>query len=274
MSNLQISIATVVYFSDIPMLRQTIESVQQSAHASFSRLGYTVDYKVIDNTGVEGYLEKLYSLCAEFENSEAFTIHIIQSDKNIGYGAGNNLVLRDIDSRYHLVINPDVILQLDAISEAIEYMESNTDVAMLAPMVMDGNKESHVIKVYPDCFTLMLRYLNFQILNRYFRARMDRYRCIDIKDNPQKGVELVGGCFLFFRSRIFKKLKGFDEYFFLYFEDYDISIRTRSFGEIAYVPAVKISHAGGGVGRKKVRHHVLFAMSAMKFFSRYGWRLW
>ena len=70
----------------------------------------------------------------------------------------------------------------------------------------------------------------------------------------------------------FDAVKGFDEDFFLYFEDYDLSLRLASRGHLSYQPAVRIVHHGGFAARKGWRHLRLFAASALRFFSRHGWR--
>ena len=87
-------------------------------------------------------------------------------------------------------------------------------------------------------------------------------------------VELIGGCFIFLRTSLFRQLDGFDQRFFMYFEDFDLSIRAKEYGSIAYVPTVKITHSGGDVGRKNYRHHLYFIRSAIRFFNKHGWRFW
>ena len=79
---------------------------------------------------------------------------------------------------------------------------------------------------------------------------------------------------MFMRTSEFKAIGGFDRRFFLYFEDFDLSIRLRALGQIAYVPSVLITHGGGDVGRKALRHHGYFMVSAVRFFNKCGWKLY
>jgi len=65
---------------------------------------------------------------------------------------------------------------------------------------------------------------------------------------------------------------GFADAFFLYFEDFDLSLRAAAAGRLAYVPSVRIVHHGGHAARKGLRHVFLFVGSAMTFFGRHGWR--
>jgi GT2 family glycosyltransferase len=70
---------------------------------------------------------------------------------------------------------------------------------------------------------------------------------------------------------VLKRLGGFDPRYFLYFEDFDLSLRTPQHARIAYVPSVRIVHHGGGAARKGLRHVRLFLTSAIRFFDQHGW---
>ncbi|PRF94602.1 hypothetical protein C6Q22_02415 [Burkholderia multivorans] len=85
---------------------------------------------------------------------------------------------------------------------------------------------------------------------------------------------IVSGCFMMFRTEVLKKLGGFDPRYFLYFEDYDLSLRAHEVADVAYVPSVRVIHHGGGASRKGFTHIRMFAVSAFKFFNRFGWRVW
>ncbi|MDP0590188.1 MAG: glycosyltransferase [Candidatus Endonucleobacter bathymodioli] len=270
-----LSAATVVYFSEIPMLNGLIASMERAAGELFAASGMATCMYLIDNSDDVEYFSLLEAMRAEVSCSKAFQLELTCSPGNLGYGGGNNLVRNQLNSCYHLVINPDVIVWPDALCQAVAYFEQRCDVAIVSPMVIEEDGSCHhVIKVYPDCFTLMLRYLGNSVLNRRFSCRLSRYQCDHLTDQVDKSVELAGGCFQFMRTELFQRLGGFDDRFFMYFEDYDLSIRARESGAIAYVPAVKISHLGGGVGRKTFLHHRFFVASAIKFFIKHGLRLW
>jgi GT2 family glycosyltransferase len=92
------------------------------------------------------------------------------------------------------------------------------------------------------------------------------------RDTPATGISMVSGCFMFFRRPVLEKLGGFDGSFFLYFEDFDLSLRAATQGEVAYVPAVRIQHDGGAAARKGLRHIRWFATSALHFYRLHGWK--
>lgn len=269
-----LSATTVTYFSELGLLRLLLISLEAAAGQLRQETGYIVNYFLVDNSANDDYFKDLEQLGSEFEGSNSLRLTTIKATNNFGYSSGNNLVLGQLNSDYHLVLNPDVEMQSDALCHAVDYLEKNENVVMLSPSLINNSKSNHVVKVYPDCLTLALRYLNWPVLNSCFSKRLARYNCTYLGDTVDNCIELAGGCFLFLSTSNFKQLGGFDENFFLYFEDYDLSIRARQFGDIAYVPSVKISHVGGDVGRKTFQHHLFFLVSAIKFFSRHGWRFW
>lgn len=275
MSNKKLTAATVVYYSELEMLSALLVSLQLAAAELFKRDGHFVKYYLIDNSVDEAYFSALENLIADFPTDDYLSVELLKAPANLGYGGGNNLLLKRLDSDYHVIINPDVVLQPDSLWRAIDCLERNPSAAILSPAIIEKNGLAHhVLKAYPDCLTLLLRYLGKQWLNDRFSLRLNRYQCTQIGGSINESAELAGGCFMVIGTAVFQQLKGFDDYFFMYFEDYDFSIRAREIGKIIFDPAVKISHVGGDVGRKNIRHHVFFVASAIKFFSRYGWRLW
>lgn len=255
------------------MLAELVDSFSEAADQLYARKAISASLWLVDNSDDGDYFAKLEAFCCRYSD-HSLSLRAVKAPGNLGYGGGNNLALQNLNSSYHLVINPDVVVQPDTLWQAVDYLDANDHVAMLSPQVInaDGTKH-HVVKTYPDCLTLLLRYLGSSYLSRKFAGRLSRYQCDHLVDQPDTSVELAGGCFQFMRSEIFKQLNGFDDRFFMYFEDYDLSIRAKALGAIAYVPAVKISHAGGDVGRKNWRHHLFFSVSAWRFFNKHGWRL-
>lgn len=274
MTSKTVSAATVTYFSELTLIRPLLHSIEIAADSLYAQTGYHFEFYIVDNSPNEEYFWKLEQLCAEVVDREHFRLHMIRASGNLGYSGGNNFVLGRLKSDYHIVINPDVTVKADALARAVEYLNQHDDIAMLSPKIVNGAIVQHVVKDYPDCLTLALRYLDIPFLNNMFPARLAHYQREDLSNTGCSNVSLVGGCFLFVRTSLFRSLGGFDDRFFMYFEDYDLSIRLKELGRIVYLPAVEITHLGGYVGKKSIRHHVYFSISALKFFTHHGWRLW
>jgi GT2 family glycosyltransferase len=75
------------------------------------------------------------------------------------------------------------------------------------------------------------------------------------------------------RTDFLKKTGGFDERYFLYFEDFALSMEMQKHGALHFLPSMKIIHYGGDTAKKGLRHIVMFISSSIKFFNQYGWKL-
>jgi GT2 family glycosyltransferase len=132
----------------------------------------------------------------------------------------------------------------------------------------------YLCKRYPSVWVLFLRGFAPRALKRRFRHAIEHYEMRDlIGDQVLADVPLASGCFMLARTRLFVKVGGFDPRFFMYFEDYDLSLRLGREAGVAYVPQARIVHHGGEAARKGWRHVGWFVASAWRFFSRHGWKL-
>jgi GT2 family glycosyltransferase len=193
---------------------------------------------------------------------------------NIGFGAGHNLALRGLESDYHLVLNPDVELAPDALAEALRFMNAHPECGLLAPAVYDGGgRQQFLCKRYPAVFDFFLRGFAPRWLARRFEARLNRYEMRDVvRDGVLWDPPVVSGAFMFFRTAALRQLGGFDTRFFLYFEDFDLTLRAADVARVAYVPSVRITHHGGNAARKGFKHVRMLVTAAFKFYRKNGWK--
>jgi GT2 family glycosyltransferase len=184
--------------------------------------------------------------------------------------------MSDHGSDYHLVLNPDVLLERDALYEALSYMEEHKETGLLTPFSRGAQGDRlYLCKRYPTVLDLFLRGFVPTWLQIGSKARLAHYEMRDLPaDRESTGIPIASGCFMFLRNRFLQELNGFDPRFFLYFEDFDLSMRMGKIADIAYVPSVKITHFGGGAAHKGPRHIFWFIRSAAKFFDLHGWKLW
>ena len=268
-----LTVSTVLYKTGIAYVRKHIDAMGVCAKNLFEGLGIKCRLFLVDNSDSDSYLNSLRELLDnDISQQSYFNISLIRSHRNVGYGRANNAVLPCIHSQFHLITNPDVIVAPDTLVKAVSYMEKTPECGLLTPHVnSEADGVEHVVKSYPDCFSLALRYLGSRRLTKRYSQRLERYERRDVANQPAS-IEFAGGCFMFIRARSFLNLGGFDKRFFMYFEDFDLCVRVREREEIHYVPDVRIKHYGGDVGRKSFRHHLFFAVSALRFFNRYGWK--
>ncbi|MFO0325653.1 MAG: glycosyltransferase [Burkholderiales bacterium] len=204
----------------------------------------------------------------------AIALRQIDAPQNLGFGAGNNLALRDSSSDYVLVINPDVEMQPDALSNGIRHLAAAPDCGMVSPVAMfpDGQPQ-YLVKRHPGLLTLALRGFAPRVIQALFAERLARYERREVGfDQTILGCEIVSGCWMLMRGSLWRQLGGFDERFFLYFEDFDLCLRASRLARLDRVSDCRIVHAGGHAGRKGWAHIMLFSRSALMYFNKHGWR--
>lgn len=270
----RLSAAVVTYQPDLNALDALIRSLD-AAWCAAAPAGPPLPLCVVDNSpraDAGGQLEAWLG-----GRSTSLDAGVLAGHGNIGYGAAHNLALMRLDAEYHLALNPDVVLDADSIRYAIEFFRLHPGVGLLAPAVYgsDGRLQ-YLVRRQPAVADLFLRGFAPAWLRRRFTERISRYEMRDRVDAHTVvwDPELVSGCCMFFRRSVLDSVGGFDPRFFLYFEDYDLSLRLAGRGRIVYVPQVKVVHYGGNAARKGREHVVWFVRSALRFYRRHGWRWW
>lgn len=231
---------------------------------------------LVDNGPSADERAKLHRLLEDCKSRPPQNIEfmLIGTGRNIGFGAGHNLAIGTIESDYHLVLNPDVELAPDSLANALRFMQENPDCGILTPLVMNAaGAREYLCKRYPTVFDLFLRGFAPDWLRQRYARRLMHYQMEGLTEGDiYWDPPIVSGCFMLIRSSLMQELGGFDPRFFLYFEDFDLSLRAAKLSRIAYVPAVKIIHTGGYAARKGWKHIWLFGRSALTFFNLHGWR--
>ncbi|MFC5430195.1 glycosyltransferase [Paraburkholderia denitrificans] len=266
-----LSVSIVVYKPDPALLAQTLASL--AAACALARAKYpefAVNLCLIDNGGLPDMAAELAALSAHG------VVHtIISGHGNVGYGRGHNLAIQQAASRYHLVLNPDIDMEEHALVVALDFFADHPEVGLLSPCIDDGEGQiQYLCRRYPTVFDLFVRGFLPSSVRTLFARRLARYEMRDLINEHDIlwDPPIVSGCFMLFRTEVLKKLAGFDDRYFLYFEDYDLSLRTHGAARIAYAPSVRVMHHGGGAARKGYQHIRMFSASAFKFFNRFGWK--
>lgn len=275
-SSLQISIVT--YHPDLPLFERTLDTLAIAVEAAQDeRVLQTVHLALIDNSADRGIAERVIELGrARFADTSVHVMYL-HGHANIGYGAAHNLVLHGTGADYHLVLNPDAEMSADALVNAIRWLDAHPDAGALAPSVTDGaGNRQYPCKRYPAVFDLMLRGFAPRALKRLFARRLASYEMREVADaDPPReaiGVPMMSGAFMLVRREAIDRTGGFDPRFFLYFEDFDWSLRLGGVTRNAFVPSVRIVHHGGGAARKGMRHVRWFVASAVRFYAKHGWK--
>jgi GT2 family glycosyltransferase len=168
----------------------------------------------------------------------------VKSSGNIGYGAGNNLGARRASGDYLLIMNPDTLIYPGAVMNLVSFLEKNKDVAVAAPNFYHKNGK---LFEYQGSRTLtpVRAVFALSFINKYFPNNpvSKKYYLKDLNFDEERQVNSVpGSCFLI-KKNVFEKVGGFDENFYLYFEEADIFKRIGDIGYKLYmIPRTKVVH--------------------------------
>lgn len=195
----------------------------------------------------------------------------VPQNTNRGYGKGHNAVLNNLQSRYHLICNPDVTFPPDLLRRMVNYMDAHPDVAVLTPHVLnEDGTEQHLPKRAPT-----IRYLLGGMLERFggkFAQWRAEYTMSGVGMTLPTSVQFATGCFLMIRTAYFQQLGGFDKRFFMYHEDSDLSKRVLRKGTIVYHPEMIITHAWHRDSAHSFGAKMQHIRSTIRYFNLWGWR--
>ena len=270
-----LSISVVLHNNSLELLQRTLRSVFDAVQFAQGESGLDrVAIYLIDNASSEGYREQLDGLLAAWPAEGPCKLYCLPQSSNRGFGYGHNRILDDLTSDFHIVLNPDAELEIDTLRSGLSCMRNDEGIALLSPRVLNpaGNQE-FLCKRYPSVMVLLLRGFAPGFIRRLFRRQLDRYEMRDVcSGKEQVDVEIASGCFMLVRTAALRAVGGFNEDFFLYFEDFDLSLRLQQQGRLVFNPAVKVLHHGGYAAKKGLRHIAYFVASGRRFFKLHGWR--
>ena len=268
---LNLSISLVCYKSDPQRLLGTLQSLQAALRYANTQQPITAQLTLVDNGNDAAQLHKLLQ-----ESSLDSVAEIICNQKNIGFGSANNQVIDNAASEFHLVLNPDVELQNDALQVALGYLLQHPATVAISPACRNSSGATeYLCKRYPSLFILLLRGFAPEWLKQRFHNALARYQCQELASSTSATkVDLISGCFMLCRTAALQKAGGFDEAYFLYFEDFALSIALARLGDLYYLPTCRIVHHGGKAANKGLQHIGYFVRSAWHFYQGHGWKLW
>lgn len=193
-------------------------------------------------------------------------IHLITGDTTLGFSSNNNAVFRFCKDElnlnnddYFLVLNPDVDITTDSISELLSLSNKyNSDISAINLFKDRAFTEyDNSIRRYHKLSSLLKALLGYE--------RSDIYN----KDNIKKPINInwAAGSFLLIKSSAYDKLGGFDEKYFMYFEDADICTRANILGlRVIYFPNIKAVHYASHMNRNVFsKHFIWYLMSAFRY---------
>lgn len=203
-------------------------------------------------------------------------IEYIHNPSNPGFGAAHNIAIIksiELNSKYHLVLNPDVYFQMGTLEIIYEFMDKNLNIGQLMPKVTYPNGEfQYLCKTNPTFFDLFARGFMPNFIKRIIKKRMNSYEYKDHNYNDIiYDIPYLSGCFMFLRTETLKKVGFFDDNIFMYLEDADLTRRFLQVSRTVYFPKAHIFHHFAQLTHKKVKFKWITVQSAIVYFNKWGW---
>ncbi len=192
---------------------------------------------------------------------------------NRGFGAGHNIALREaIDANpdgFHLVMNADVCWEGDVLAPLVGYLRENPDVGMVMPKVYypDGALQ-YTCRMLPTPYDVFAKRFLPSVLTR---RRIGRYLLAAHDHDRELNCPYLLGSFLLFRNSALAECGLFDERFFMYPEDIDITRRVHQHWRTMYWPGVSIIHEHAAASRKSCRMLWIHVSNMVRYFNKWGW---
>ena len=249
-------------------LFECLDSVQRSNIDTSFRLAKCI---VVDNASTDGSVERIKGMDLPLE--------LILNQENRGFGFASNQGAKCGNSEYLLFLNPDVRLFRDSLSKSVSFMESCTElkVGVLGIQMVDQNGAPHRnVARFPSRKSLIYQMLG---IDRLLPRQFPPHFMTDWTHLDSRVVDQVPGSFFLVRRSLFDRLNGFDERFFMYFEDLDFAYRARISGWVNYyLSSVSAFHHGGGTTDQVKALRLLYVLRsrlsyAAKHFG-YSHALW
>ncbi len=252
MASVSVSIVTYNSADDITVVLDSLFAVTNGHEPTV----FVVDNASTDNT-------------CELVETRYPAVTLIRLEKNVGFGAAHNRVLEHIDSDYHIILNPDIAFETDVIIPLAAYLDDHADAVLATPLIRneDGTMQA-VPRVLPR-----RRYMFAGQLERFggvFRRWRDEYtRRKEAFDGPTP-ITFCTGCFMMVRTAALKAEGGFDDRFFMYMEDADLSRRLASHGKLMLLPEYSVIHRWEKASGKSMKFLRIHLRSMRAYFAK--WR--
>lgn len=262
MSTIKLSIAIVAY-NNYNEIIKAVDSIIEYTPSNISKKIYIIDNgkNISNKSDIKIFLNYIH---------KHDCISYIDLKENVGFGKGHNAVINYLNSDYHAIVNPDIIFDSDAFSPILNYMDADNSIGMVIPKIVD--EDGNLQHVYRKELTIFDMF-NRMFLNSFFESRDNNHTLQYMDYSKPFCVPFGQGSFLVIRTELFKKLKGFDENYFMYVEDADLCKRVNQISTLMFYPDAKVIHKwekGSHKSRKLLSYHI---KSTIYYFKKWGFKL-
>lgn len=225
--------------------------------------GFDAEVIVVDNNSTDGSMQMV---------AEKFpTVIRIENKDNAGFGRANNQGVAIAKGEYILFLNPDTVMPEDFFTKTIGYMDAHPEAGSIGPKLLDGKGQfaPDGKKSFPSLSVAIFKTTG---INKVFSKSpyFNKYYAVHIGEDETAAVDVLSGCCMLVRSSVLPKIGGaFDEDYFMYCEDVDLSYRIQKAGyQNIYFPEAMLIHYKGESTRKATLSYVRIFNEALSTFVR------
>jgi GT2 family glycosyltransferase len=229
-------------------------------------------YAVVSNAHEDGSAVELLQ-----EGADAFLVNA----HNPGYGRAVNQAVAMLRQRrampaYVGALNTDLAWRPGSLENLLAWMQEQVDVAIAVPQLVDpAGVTQKLCKRHPTLLGLCSRRFLGERFKPHWLKRYDRWYVMADQDYDQPfEVPYLSGCCMLMRTDALLAVGGFDERFFLYLEDADITRMIARHGRAMHVPVAVVEHHWGRGNYRSRRLTMVNINSAWMYFNKWGWRVW
>ena len=197
----------------------------------------------------------------------------LHNPSNPGFGAAHNIAIKKaiaLNHNYHFIVNPDIVFKGDVISPMIAFMESDSEIGMMMPQILnlDGSIQN-LPKLLPTIYSVLMR--KFKRPKSIYENFINQYELRFVKEDVIYNAPILSGCFTLLNLEAIKEVGMYDDAYFMYFEDWDLSRRMHQKYKTIYFPEVSVYHGYESGANKSSKLFKIFIHSAITYFNKWGW---
>ena len=195
------------------------------------------------------------------------TVALLRQAENRGFGSGNNVGAGVASGKYLFLLNTDTVLTCDILPQLVDAIEQDETIGIVAPKLL--NSDSSLQLSTARSISLWGEFQDLKQKHDYQKPRHQSRICEQFSERQE--VDVVIGAALLIRKSLFEELGGFDEAFFMYFEESDLCQRAKAQGwKIVYVPSVSLIHLGGySVNKTSDRLRLEYRRSQIYYYQKH-----
>lgn len=200
-------------------------------------------------------------------------IEYVHNPANPGFGASHNFAIQkaiEDGSAYHFIVNPDIYFEGDVISKMVQFMSDDKTIGMMMPQILNNDGTiQNLPKLLPSPYSILRRKL--KVTTGSYQKFINKYELREARQDMIYNVPVISGCFTLLNLDAIKVVGMYDDAFFMYFEDWDLSRRMHQKYKTIYFPTVSVVHEYESGANKSKKLFKIFVNSAITYFNKWGW---